>query len=492
MITFSNKNNSALIAYKRKTGKLIKLAEGVYSSDVNTPVRDQIIEYIGQILSHLEVKGVLAWQSALGIKSEHDTIYLEGTSIKNLKLEGGVSVSVIPRKWANPSFMNIHLSPIDEGAEILKPSFYRAILENLSVSKVLAKRSDRDGALRMLEHHLGVVAKGNPGGLNADLRVFENVGVKMGLQDEVSEVRSRFNSFVAHLAQSKAVFAPVDTTRLALFSAAAERLSISASAIAIQSKRDTKQAGAHAFLESYFSNYIEGAEFEVEEAEKIVYEDGYNEKHPRSKDGHDVIALYQLINDPSLSLSDADSLIKAVRGWHEVLMRHRLASAGQFKQMANRAGNTRFVAPELVNETLRQGFSLIKDLPPGLARGALLKLVFTEVHPFDDGNGRISRLLLNNELSFNGLDRMIVPTVFREDYMLAMKAFSQQGNLFPFERMLSKLAVINASIPRDIHQVQPLVERLREMSAFCLPSESMWGLPPPQPPMDAESQVFKM
>ena len=45
--------------------------------------------------------------------------------------------------------------------------------------------------------------------------------------------------------------------------------------------------------------------------------------------------------------------------------------------------------------------------------------MISEVHPFNDGNGRIARVMMNAELVRADQSRIIVPTVFREDYILA-------------------------------------------------------------------------
>lgn len=49
-----------------------------------------------------------------------------------------------------------------------------------------------------------------------------------------------------------------------------------------------------AFFESYFSNYIEGTEFEIDEAKKII-ETG----HPlltRQDDSHDILGTYRIVS----------------------------------------------------------------------------------------------------------------------------------------------------------------------------------------------------
>jgi hypothetical protein len=61
---------------------------------------------------------------------------------------------------------------------------------------------------------------------------------------------------------------------------------------------------------------------------------------------------------------------------------------GRFKERPNQAGSYVFVAPRLVQGTLIEGFRRLADLPPGFPRAAYELFVVSEVHPYDDGNGR--------------------------------------------------------------------------------------------------------
>jgi hypothetical protein len=64
---------------------------------------------------------------------------------------------------------------------------------------------------------------------------------------------------------------------------------------------------------------------------------------------------------------------------------------GTYKDRANRAGGTEFVAPELVRGTLSQGFAFYRSLDHSFARALYLMFLVAEVHPFIDGNGRVER-----------------------------------------------------------------------------------------------------
>jgi Fic family protein len=49
----------------------------------------------------------------------------------------------------------------------------------------------------------------------------------------------------------------------------------------------------------------------------------------------------------------------------------------------------------------------------------------SEVHPFGDGNGRVARALANAELSAAAQRRLMIPIVYRDDYMQALRATSR-------------------------------------------------------------------
>lgn len=53
-------------------------------------------------------------------------------------------------------------------------------------------------------------------------------------------------------------------------------------------------------------------------------------------------------------------------------------------------------------------------------REALFNIEFIRIHPFEDGNGRTSRLILNFNLLMQGHAPVIIPETIREEYFLAM------------------------------------------------------------------------
>ena len=111
-------------------------------------------------------------------------------------------------------------------------------------------------------------------------------------------------------------------------------------------------------------------------------------------------------------------------------------SPGLYKAEPNRAGATMFVGPELVRGTLDQGFRVYRSLQTPFQRAVFMMFLVAEVHPFADGNGRIARIMMNAELVAAGEQRIIIPTIYRGNYLVALKAASNRSSLEPLIRML--------------------------------------------------------
>ena len=140
------------------------------------------------------------------------------------------------------------------------------------------------------------------------------------------------------------------------------------------------------FFEAYFSNFIEGTEFAVEEAADIVFKGHIPRARP--EDAHDVLGTWKVVSD-QIEMSriprSVEELTTLLKNRHARIMEGRLDKApGRFKTDANRAGSTVFVAPELVEGTLSKGFEIYRSLATPLHRAIFMMFLISEVHPFAD------------------------------------------------------------------------------------------------------------
>jgi fido (protein-threonine AMPylation protein) len=218
-----------------------------------------------------------------------------------------------------------------------------------------------------------------------------------------------------------------DTRRTALFDALARVLATHRETNPVL---DDDRTAALPLFEAYFSNFIEGTEFTVDEALDIVRRNRIPEHRPR--DAHDVLGTHQVVSDPdamSRVPRDGDEFLACLRERHRTVMQARPdMRPGQFKELRNPAGSTVFVDPELTEVTLRHALEYRDGLDTAFGRAAFMLFAVSEVHPFDDGNGRVARIMMNAELHAAGEHRIVVPTVYRDEYLNGLRRLSRQSD----------------------------------------------------------------
>ncbi|HEX5026186.1 MAG TPA: Fic family protein, partial [Agriterribacter sp.] len=160
----------------------------------------------------------------------------------------------------------------------------------------------------------------------------------------------------------------------------------------------------------------------------------------RDEDSHDVLGTYRIVSnriEMSVLPNSPDHLLKLLLERHAILLSARKTkNPGEFKDKNNRAGSTEFVDMELVPGTLKKGFDWYSLLQHPFAKAAYMMFMISEVHPFLDGNGRMARVMMSAELSSKGLSKIIIPTVYREDYMGALKKLTKQRDADAYIRMM--------------------------------------------------------
>jgi hypothetical protein len=226
---------------------------------------------------------------------------------------------------------------------------------------------------------------------------------------------------------------------------------------------------ALSFIEAYFSNWIEGTEFELHEAEAIVFRRAIPEN--RFEDAHDILGTFELVNDPvrrRLLPGSGEELLDILRSHHALMLERRpQVGPGTFKTRKNRAGATTFVHPDLVNGTLIEGYRYYEPLPAGLAKAIFIMFLVAEVHPFADGNGRVGRVLMNAELSAVDEQRIVIPLVYRDEYLQGLRALSRNANPQPLIRVLEYAQRYAAAI--DWSDLSRAEEALERTNAFVPP-----------------------
>lgn len=284
-------------------------------------------------------------------------------------------------------------------------------------------------------------------GLNVIRDRAKTVSIELGMEAEFKKLNDLISNLFATgksknlksaAGIARALGEPLDPDRIRLFESLYEELAGKVFSEYKDKNASEKAYKTFAFFEGYFSNYIEGTEFTVGEAKEIVTSE--TPIPSRDEDSHDILGTYRIVsdrNEMSICPTTPEQFLDIMRRRHAILLQSRISKKpGEFKDKNNRAGNTEFVDWKLVTGTLKKGFEWYSLLRDPFSRAVYMMFLVSEVHPFNDGNGRIARIMMNVELSTKGLSKIIIPTVYREDYMGALRKLTRQRVADAFVRML--------------------------------------------------------
>ena len=85
---------------------------------------------------------------------------------------------------------------------------------------------------------------------------------------------------------------------------------------------------------------------------------------------------------------------------------------------------------EFLKELIRW-YNRNKEKCPPLVLAAVIHNQFEMIHPFQDGNGRVGRLLLNNILLKHNLPPLNIELRNRAQYYAALQAYENDHNIRP-------------------------------------------------------------
>ena len=440
-----------------KKGLLRKIAPKIYTTNLEDEPDVIIRRNVFYIIGQLYPQAVISHRSAYELKPTADgDIYLTYSYSKNISLPG----------------LKIHLMEGPKGTEHDMPfienlyisSLERRTLENLqkgrargNSSKCLPRTSIEEFLERMLQVN-------GESGLNAFRDKARVVSKELKMEEEFEILNQIIGAILSTKpskiltsasAQARAQGEPYDSERIRLFGVLFEALHNSPLPLIDEPNVENAAFRNFAFFESYFSNYIEGTEFEIEDARTII-ETG-QPLPDRNADSHDVLGTFQLVasrREMRRTPSSSDELIELLQDRHRILMAARPdRNPGLFKMQNNHAGDTHFVDCTLVRGTLRKGYELYQALEHPFAKALFMMFMISEVHPFNDGNGRISRIMMNSELVAADQSKIIIPTVFREDYLNALRRLTRKGDPSVVIRALSRVRKFSANITGDNFEV---------------------------------------
>ncbi len=94
---------------------------------------------------------------------------------------------------------------------------------------------------------------------------------------------------------------------------------------------------------------------------------------------------------------------------------------------------------EAVRDAMPEFFRLLQEEKHPAVRAILGHFLFGFIHPYNDGNGRMSRFIMNTMLATGGYSWTIIPVEKRSSYMQALEKASVEGDIRDFTTLIADL-----------------------------------------------------
>ena len=227
---------------------------------------------------------------------------------------------------------------------------------------------------------------------------------------------------------------------------------------ALIKKRDFYQANKHKIDKAVLKKY--NAHFEIEYAHNSTAIEGNTLSLMQTKllledkvsvAGKSLREIYEVVNHNKAYGYVCDCIERrqplgenAVKDIHAILMEN-IMPGGIYRNVDVRITGAQHSPPSPV-DAYRQIKFFYADMPQKSAEldpisfAAWTHAEFVRIHPFVDGNGRTSRLIMNYQLMSAGFLPISIAKESRLEYFEALEAYAIAGELMPFADMVAELA----------------------------------------------------
>ncbi len=207
---------------------------------------------------------------------------------------------------------------------------------------------------------------------------------------------------------------------------------------------------------TYDTNAIEGSTVTEKEVVNILEKDRWPEKAKGEiSETYGVAKAVEYIRKTKGHIS-----LDLIKELHTIVFENSKPFAGKFRRrgkevvIADRSGNivhrgapSSQVIPLL--KELIEWYEENKKFYPPLVLAAVVHNQFENIHPFEDGNGRVGRLLLNNILLKHGLPPVNIELENRQEYYASLQAYHTAHDIRPtIELMLREYKKLRNSLKK--------------------------------------------
>ncbi len=474
----SDTSISRAVSAAAARGELRKLGSRLYTKNLDEDPQSLVQRHWYSLLSAYFPDALITDRTAIENQPAQDgSVFLISAKTREVALPG---LTFRPRTGPPPlpsdqPFMSVRLA-----------STARAWLENMRASRSRAGKAARTLSPAEREARLDTMLRiQGEDALNRLRDDARALAPELGLEQEADQLAGLIGTLLGTrnapvttaAGKARAAGRPFDPERIKLFEALFAALRDHMSTDRPAPRRAAIDNSNLSFFEAYFSNFIEGTQFAVQEAIDIVFHGAIPADRPQ--DAHDVLGTFRACSDQDDMRhppGNNDEFIQMLKARHAIFMAERTDKRpGEFKLKPNHVGTRQFVLPDLVIGTLERGYEFLNALEPPFCRAVFMMFLISEVHPFTDGNGRAARLMTNAQLAIGDHERLIIPIVYRDNYLSALRALTQNANPIPLIRMLDYVQAYTHAI--DWSDLDNATTTLERTHAFADPEEARLIMP---------------
>jgi len=197
---------------------------------------------------------------------------------------------------------------------------------------------------------------------------------------------------------------------------------------------------------AYDTNAIEGSTITYSEVEQIIERNKWPEDASKAEvsETYGVADAIKYIRKTKTHIS-----IKLIKELHKIVFKNSKPFAGKIRPkgievgVKDKFGNIvhRGASSTKVIEFLKElikWYNKSKNKYPPLVLAVVIHNQFEEIHPFQDGNGRVGRLLLNNVLIKHYLPPVNIQLSHRRGYYAALQEYHKKGDIMPMIELILK------------------------------------------------------
>ena len=176
---------------------------------------------------------------------------------------------------------------------------------------------------------------------------------------------------------------------------------------------------------------------------KAILEDGISVGGKALREIYEVVNHNKAFGFVKKCVTEGKTLDETiVKDIHALLMENIL-TGGVYRNVEVRISGAKH-KPPVPSEMYQQIKNFYADMPYKVKENAIefaawTHAEFVKIHPFVDGNGRTSRMIMNYQLLASGFLPVSIAKENRLEYFEALEAYAVEGDLNPFANMIAEL-----------------------------------------------------